>query len=570
MLGKLGAIHTTAPHIRTHFLLNTGDGTPGLKWGSTNVYTQDLAGNPVYDWMLMDGILDTITTAGAFPFLEIGFMPQALSSAPPSIRYQNLDTYLLSSACFYPPKDYDQWGALMRTWASHVSDRYADAGAAWPWELWNEPDIGYWHAKNRLTEYAKLYDYTEAALHQVLPNAPLGGPAVASVESTFFREFLEHCTGQGPAPTNAITGAAATRLDLISFHAKGGVEVTDGKVRMTLGNQLRLHQIGFATIADFPDLKTKPIVISEADPDGCAACSPTENPEDAYRNSPAYGAYEVAMMKRTLELGARFGVSVAGLVTWAFLFDPNDSSYFPGYRALSTQGIDLPVLNAFKLLGRLAGRRLPVASSGALSLDDLLAGSVRGNADVDGMATLDGQRIQVLAWNYHDDLVPAPAARVSLSIQVPVGFGATATVTRTIADEKHGDAYSVWTAQGRPATPSAEQRAALVLAMEPVTIEPMHTVAVTKGLVRLDFDLPRFGITLVTLSPGDFANVVEAGAPVIGPHAQGAGCACGVASKAGPNGRGVGRVLALLGLAGLLQRGNRRERVHRQHDTRGR
>ena len=72
-------------------------------------------------------------------------------------------------------------------------------------------------------------------------------------------------------------------------------------------------------------------------------------PADAYRNSPAYGAYEVAMMKRTLELEARLGVKVRGLVTWAFLF--NDAAYFPGYRAMQANGIDLPVLNAFKLLG---------------------------------------------------------------------------------------------------------------------------------------------------------------------------------------------------------------------------
>src|SRR5262249_26358383 len=37
LLGTLVAIHTAPVHIRTHFLLNTGDGTPSLKWGSTNV-----------------------------------------------------------------------------------------------------------------------------------------------------------------------------------------------------------------------------------------------------------------------------------------------------------------------------------------------------------------------------------------------------------------------------------------------------------------------------------------------------------------------------------------------------
>ena len=82
LLGTLGKIDTTADHIRTHFLLNTGNGTPSLKWGSTNAYTEDAAGNAVYSWTLMDGIMDAITGAGAFPLAEIAFMPQALSTMP--------------------------------------------------------------------------------------------------------------------------------------------------------------------------------------------------------------------------------------------------------------------------------------------------------------------------------------------------------------------------------------------------------------------------------------------------------------------------------------------------------
>ena len=82
LLGNIAAAHTAPVHVRSHFLLNTGDGTPAMKWGSTNVYTEDASGNPVYSWTLTDGIMDTITGAGAFPFVEIGFMPEALSTNP--------------------------------------------------------------------------------------------------------------------------------------------------------------------------------------------------------------------------------------------------------------------------------------------------------------------------------------------------------------------------------------------------------------------------------------------------------------------------------------------------------
>jgi xylan 1,4-beta-xylosidase len=491
LLQTLGAIHTVSPHIRTHFLLNTGDGTPSLKWGSTNAYTEDANGNPIYSFTLLDGIMDSITQAGTLPLVEIAFMPHDLATDPDP--YQNSGIYTLDGHCFNPPKDFTKWGNLIRAWATHTKDRYANAETNWQWELWNEPDIGYWHGTP--AQYLMLYDYTEAALHQVFPGASLGGPAVAGPGSALFTQFLQHCaTG-----VNAVTGAIGTRLDMISFHAKGGAAIAAGHVELNLGNQLRLHRTGFTAVAAVPQFKQTPIVITEADPDGCAACPVSTNPEDAYRNSPAYGAYEVAMMKRTLELEARVGVKVRGLLTWAFLF--NNTPYFAGYRALATNGIHLPVLNAFKLLGSLDGTRLPVTSSGSRTLDDILTNSVRAQADVDAMATRDGQRIQILVWNYHDELVAAAASPVHLAVTVPASFGTRATVSHLRVDDTHGNAYTLWVSQGSPAAPSAAQIAALQQAMQPAAIDPTHQVDVAAGTVGIDFMLPRFGISLLTLDP---------------------------------------------------------------------
>jgi xylan 1,4-beta-xylosidase len=510
LLSTVATANNAPVHIRTHFLLNTGDGTPSLKWGSTNAYTQDTAGNPVYSWTILDGIMDAITGAGAFPEVEIAFMPQALTSAPAGTSYKNSGTYNLDSASFYPPTDYTKWRALIDAWARHTQSRYPNAESTWLWELWNEPNIGYWNGN--AADYAKLYDYTEAALHGVFPNALLGGPEVAG-PGTFLTQFLQHCaTG-----TNAVSGRTGTRLDLVTFHAKGGTALagTDNHVEMDMGNQLRQHRDAFTTIAGMAQFKSTPIIIGEADPDGCAACPVSMNAADAYRNSPAYGAYEVSMMKRTLELEARLGVNVRGLLTWAFTFP--GTPYFAGYRALATNGIHLPVLNDFKLLGQLSGMRMPVTSSGARTLDDVLANGVRGTADVDAMATRDGMQVQVLAWNYHDDLVTVAATPVHMTVQLPAGFGANAIVSHLRVDDSHGDAYTVWVSQGSPAAPSATQRAALVAAMQPAALQPQATVAATGGTLALDFTLPRFGVSLVTIQPtvpdggGDAGTVSGAG-----------------------------------------------------------
>ena len=550
LLGSLAAAHSAPVHVRNHFLFNSGDGTPALKWGSTDVYSEDAAGKPVYSWALTDGILDTITTVGAFPFVELGFMPQALSAHP--TPYRNSSSTALDGGCFYPPSDYSKWAGLIREWALHANDRYPSVAASWLWELWNEPDIGYWNGT--FDEYAQLYDYTEAALHDVIPKAPLGGPAVAGAAGNFLRQFLEHCaTG-----TNAVTGNVGTRLDLVSFHAKGGVALSGGHVQMDLGNQLRLHRAGFRAVAAFPPFRQTPIYISEADPDGCAACPASLVPADAYRNSTAYGAYELAMMKHTLELEAELGVKLGGLLTWAFTFP--GTPYFDGYRALATNGIQLPVLSAFQLLGRLAGMRLPLTSSGAQPLSEILANGVRDQPEVDGMATLNGDALQVLVWNYHDDLVTALATPVHLAIRVPASFGSRARLSHLRVDESHGDAYTVWRSQGMPASPSAAQFAALQQAMEPSSLIPDETVAVAAdGSLCADFDLPRFGVSLLTIQPAPAASDDGtdprscAGSTTTG-GTKGGGCAC----RVGARGEGTSHSAALLALGALaivLRRG---------------
>ncbi len=520
LLGAIAALHSAPVHVRTHFLLNTGDGTPAMKWGSTNVYTEDASGNPIYTWQLTDGIMDTITRAGAFPFVELGFMPEALSSHP--IPYQNSATTALDGGCFSPPSDYTKWASLVGTWATHAAQRYPDVAAAWLWELWNEPDIGYWHGS--FDEYAELYDYTEAALHDVIPNAVLGGPAVSNPNGGFLGQFLEHCaTG-----ANAVTGAAGTRLDLVTFHAKGGVAIVGDHVEMDLGNQLRLERAGFNAVSSVPAFTQTPIYVTEADPDGCAACPLSASPADAYRNSPAYGAYEIAMMKHSLELESELGVKLGGLLTWAFTFPA--TPFFAGYRTLATNGIDLPVLSAFKLLGKLNGSRLPLTSSGALALDDVAANGVRGDPEIDGMATLSGGAVQILLWNYHDDIVSVANAPVHLTVTVPADFGASAHVSHLRVDESHGDAYTAWLAQGMPESPSAEQVHALELAMEPGALVPDATVAVdANGSVALAFDLPRFGVSLVTLTPTT-ANDAAQGDAHAPAGAAANGCACRASS----------------------------------------
>ncbi len=489
LLRTLSETQASPVRVRTHFLFNTGDGSPALKWGSTNVYTEDDEGAPIYDYTILDGIMDATIEAGTYPLFELGFMPKALSVEPEP--YENSDPYVLDGGSLYPPRDYEKWADLVSAWAQHAGERYAGTQTNWMWELWNEPDIGYF--KGTSEEYSRLFDHTEAALHAVLPEAILGGPAVARPFAPLFTEFLEHCS----SGTNAATGETGTRLDMISFHAKGGVAWVDDHVQMDLGNHLDLHRIGFETVLGFEEFERTPIYITEADPDGCAACPSSLARHFDYRNYPAYGAYEMALMKRSLELADQLGTDLRGVLTWAFTFP--DTPYFHGYRALTTNGIHLPVLNAFKLLGRLEGERIFADSSGALPLDEMMESGVRGASDIDVLAATEGSTIRVLVWNYHDDLVEAEPANVELKISLPPGFEKGGVLSHERVDDQHGNAYAVWLSQGKPDAPSEDQIAELKAAMNALEFEPTRLVRTVEDSTSISFELPRFGVSLLTL-----------------------------------------------------------------------
>ena len=138
----------------------------------------------------------------------------------------------------------------------------------------------------------------------------------------------------------------------------------EGFVRMSVSNQLRAIDNGFKIVASFPELKDKPVIIGESDPEGCAACPVRTNPSNAYRNGTMYSSYTAEQLARTYQLADLYHVHLAGAVTWAFLFE--DQPYFDGFRDLATNGLDKPVMNVFRMLGQMGGDRVAVTSSAAL------------------------------------------------------------------------------------------------------------------------------------------------------------------------------------------------------------
>src|SRR5215211_5298602 len=87
LLSELAALSPVPVYVRAHSLLVTGDGVAALKWGSTNAYTEDASGKPHYDWTIVDRIIDTYLERKMKPLVEIGFMPEALSTKPQPYKH---------------------------------------------------------------------------------------------------------------------------------------------------------------------------------------------------------------------------------------------------------------------------------------------------------------------------------------------------------------------------------------------------------------------------------------------------------------------------------------------------
>jgi xylan 1,4-beta-xylosidase len=493
LLAELGELGRQQVYFRAHHLLTSGDGAYALKFGSTSAYKEDANGNPVYDWTINDRIFDTYLARGVKPYVQIGFMPEALTTHPQDYPHDPPKDKRVNPAAgmSYPPKDYAKWGGLAYQWAKHCVERYGrDEVQSWYWEVWNEPNIFYWHGSHE--DYFKLYDYAVEGVRRALPTARVGGPETAGGPGgNFLREFLNHCAHG----TNYVTGKTGSPLDFISFHAKGSTTFTNGHVRMGMQSQLRNMRDAFAVIASFPQYRSLPVIIGESDPEGCAAC---QDPQDGYRNTTMYSSYTAASFPRALELARQSGVNLQGALTWAFEFE--DQPPFAGFRQLASAGLDLPVLNVFRMFGKMDGERLPVASSAGLSAKYILAHNVRGQPDVSAQASLGRKQVAVMVWYYHDDDLPGPDAAVAVRLHgIPAPDGELKLVQYRV-DANHSNAYAAWKRMGSPYPMTAKQYADLEQAGKLAESGGPRSVPVKAGAANVNFSLPRQGVSLLLLT----------------------------------------------------------------------
>ncbi|MBN1407885.1 MAG: hypothetical protein JW956_08855 [Calditrichaceae bacterium] len=495
LLSEICALSPQPVFVRTHNLLTTEEGSPTLKWGFTNAYTEDETGNPVYNWTLMDSIIDRYIERGMKPLMEIGFMPKALSTNPEPYQHSWSDKGAFWTGWTYPPKDYSKWAELVYQWALHSIERYGRQEVkTWLWQVWNEPNIGYW--SGTFEEYLKLYDYAVDAVKRACPECVVGGPHTTNPDdqkaNDYLVGFLEHCLHG----TNYVTGEIGSPLQFVAFHAKGNPQMVDDHIQMNMGTQLQAIEAGFKAVKSFPELQNIPVIIGECDPEGCAACSEEREPRYGYRNGTMYPSYTAASFAKIYELMDQYKINLRGVLTWAFEFE--DQPWFAGFRDLATNGVDKPILNVFRMFGMMRGTRLKVTASSGLSAGGVIDSGVRNQPDINALAAKGEKSISIMIWNYHDDNLHSDAAEIELTIQGLVPDKLLLHHYRV--DQHYSNSFETWKKMGSPQHPTPQQYAKLEAAGQLQLCTSPEWINVSEGRVLLKFELSRQGVSLLKLS----------------------------------------------------------------------
>jgi len=323
----------------------------GLLQDELGVYSEDPKGNPVYNWQYIDMVYDYLLSIGVRPFVEIGFMPQALASVKSDPAAAPAGAKLSPPAFWWKanvtaPKSWDRWDGLISALVRHWTERYgAEEVRRWYFEIWNEPNYPYFfhpvREATRRDEYFTMYAHTARAVKAVDGAYRVGGPASAG--PAWIPELIGYCAGN------------KLPLDFISFHSYGlgdgpGGDDETGQKRLYLNRDLdavseAVHSQDAAIHRSaMPNL---PVHITE----WSASYSNFDPVHDSYFEAP----YILEQLKKTETAGS--------MSYWTFtdIFEeagPPKTPFEGGFGLINLQGIKKAAFFAFQFMNRLGDTEL--------------------------------------------------------------------------------------------------------------------------------------------------------------------------------------------------------------------
>jgi len=423
-------------HVRFHGLLSDDVGTL--------VNENDTL---VYSFFNVDQICDFLLSIGMKPFIELSFMPTAISSGN--------DIVFHYKGNINPPRDYDDWETLIHKLAGHWVERYGVAEVSqWFFEVWNEPNLdAFW--KGTQADYFKLYRHTANAIKNIDTTLKVGGPATADNE--WITDFVNFCE-KNEVPFDFIS---THHYPTDSFGKPG-----DDTITQLAESRRSVLQAEAAKVKE--EAKGKPVYYTE--------WATSSNPFDELHDLP----YAAAFIVKTV-LEAR-GL-VEGYSYWTFtdIFEENYFSSVPfhgGFGLLNIYGIPKPAYRAFELLHRLGNELIEMGGK---------------HETVDAWATRDNDKVNILLTNWALPRHYIKTEIVKLAIN---NINIKAAFVERI-DEDNANAHKAWVEMGQPGSLSQTQ----VAALEAASLLTKQAIPVTKvnNTISIEITLPPQSVACITL-----------------------------------------------------------------------
>lgn len=435
-----------------------------------------------YDFENVDKIYDSILAAKVKPFIELSFMPEKLASC-------QTRTFRGGYAPFVcPPRDYEEWGNMVRAFAGHLLDRYgADEVRTWSFEVWNEPNLrGFYDGSKQ--DYFKLYEVTAKAIKSADPALQVGGPATCSAQPLWIWDLKKFCESKGLPLDFVSTHGYSNEFVLMAQmeSLKAGLAPVSAPGQGHFHNLLKLVR----TVTDKAPFAKVPLYITE------------------WNSSIAYGyGKNVAVNDHDLPNDAAFMCDACkqangfteGFSHWTYsdvfeemglpTVNPLYGAFHGGFGLITIDGIHKPAYHALKFMHRMGRNLLAVESKDA-------------GSGLDSLITLDGRALNIIAWNYLDTVkkkqYSGPTAEVAVRVvNLPEEMKGKKIKGYRI-DWDHGNPFAGWVEMGKPYALTPGQAEELKKQSDQTLRDAALEAVISGPELKMSFKLPPAGVVFLT------------------------------------------------------------------------
>ena len=433
-------------------------------------------------FMNIDSIFDFLLSIGMKPFVELGFMPKALTSGTTSIfHFKGLTS---------PPDDYDKWQWFIEQFATHCVERYGlDEVRQWFFEVWNEPNLGgpespmgFWGGTQE--EYFKLYEAAARGLKAVDHMLRVGGPATS--ENAWIPEFVAFCKENDVPvdfisthhyPTDDVLGIGIKELTEMGKKARAG-EISNETMQEVMANYFESQATVWQKVERGALTRMAKKAKAEA---GNLPLYYTE--WNSLAGIPSDGPFGASFLTKTIMDNAGL---VEGYSYWTFtdIFEEAGmphKEFHGGYGLMTLHGVPKAPYRAFELLHKLGSQIYEQKYSA-------------GTVDIYAISKDVSGAIQILAVNYESFQKEISSEKVSVKIN---GMKSLVGATIQRVDEEHGNAIARFDKLGAPDYIDESDLHELFAASGTKVLS--FDTSYKDETVEISFELPAQGIALITL-----------------------------------------------------------------------